>query len=241
MKFYALTRDPSPRNTGNLNASHAWKLPGVEPCPACHLQPEMHTFAQYPCVDLSGLPPEELKKLSSAWPVPHEEFIRRRELVRPLAPPGAVLQPGAVFGPLQGTGLGYFGQLFMQNAMSLCMRREALERLQDAGIRGLRGCPTQVRFRTKQAPELRDIQLESHGQLHPGCLPPEQPRCPVCNVDKGFMLPDPYWLDATRIPEHVDIFRLGEVSGIIVANERLVDAVHRLELDGVVFQEVEAR
>ena len=241
MKFYELRRDPSPRYTGNLNASHKWGLPGVEPCPVCGLQSEGQTFAQYPCVDLSGLPPEDQEKLIDSWPVPHEEFIRRRELVRPLAPPGAVLKPGAVFGPLQGSGLGYFGQLIMQNFCSLCMRREALERLQEAGVRGLLGCSTQVRFRTKHAPDLRDIQLESHGRIHPDCIPPEEPRCPTCNVDKGFMLPEKYWFDAASLPEHVDIFRLGEASGTIVANERLVDAARRLELDGVVFKEIEAR
>jgi uncharacterized double-CXXCG motif protein len=241
MKFYELQRDPSPRYTGNLNAAHKWALPGVDPCPVCDLQSEAHTMAQYPCVDLSVLPPEDQEKLLDAWPVPHEEFNRRRELVRPLAPPGAVLQPGAVFGPLQGSGLGYFGQLIMQNPWSLCMRREALERLQEAGIRGLRGCPTQVRFRTKHAPDLRDIQLESHGRLHPDCIPPEKPRCPTCNVDKGFVLPERYWFDAASLPEHVDIFRLGEDSGSIVANERLADTVRRLELDGVVFKEIEAR
>jgi uncharacterized double-CXXCG motif protein len=192
-------------------------------------------------VDLSVLPPEDLKKLSSAWPVPHEEFIRRRELVRPLAPPYAELQPGASFGPLQGTGLGYFGQLFMQNPWSLCMRREALERLQGLGVRGLLGCPTQVRFRTKHAPELRAIQLESHGRFHPDCLPPREPPCPTCGVVRGYSVPEPYWLDASSLPEHVDIFRLADASSLIIANERFVDAVRRLELDGVLFKELEAR
>jgi uncharacterized double-CXXCG motif protein len=152
-----------------------------------------------------------------------------------------VLTTGAVFGPLQGTGLGYFGQLIMQNPWSLCMRREALERLQDAGVRGLTGCPTQVRFRTKHAPELRDIQLEVHGRFHPDCLPPPEPPCPTCGVARGYSVPDPYWLDATSLPEHVDVFRLADASTLIIANERLVDAVRRLELDGVVFKEREAR
>ncbi|WP_309897625.1 double-CXXCG motif protein [Archangium sp.] len=241
MKFYELERDPSPRYTGNLNAAHKWVLPGVDSCPVCDLQPEAPTMAQYPCVDLSGLPVEDQQKLSDAWPVPREEFIRRRELVRPLAPPYAVLGCGAVFGPLQGTGLGYFGQLIMQNPWSLCLRREALEQLQAAGVRGLVGCPTQVRFRTKHAPDMRDIQLESHGRFHPGCLPPGNPPCPTCGVAMGYTVPDPYWLDAASLPEHVDIFRLADASTIILANERLVDAVRRLELDGVVFKEIEAR
>ncbi|HEX8821630.1 MAG TPA: double-CXXCG motif protein [Archangium sp.] len=241
MKFYELERDPSPRYTGNLNASHKWGLPGIEPCPVCGLQPEGRTSAQYPCVDLSGLPPEEQEHLLDSWPVPLKEFIRRRELVRPLAPLGAVLKTGAVFGPLQGTGLGYFGQLIMQNPWSLCMRREALERLRNAGVRGLLGGPTQVRFRTKHAPELRDIQLESHGRFHPDCLPPREPPCSACGADKGYGLPEPYWLDAASLPEHVDLFRLADASTLLIANERLVDAVRRLELDGVVFKELEAR
>jgi len=241
MRFYELDRDPSPRYTGNLNASHTWGLPGIEPCPVCDLWVEGRTSAQYPCVDLSGLPPEEQRKLTDSWPVPREEFIRRRELVRPLAPPGAVLKPGARLGPLRGTGAGYFGQIIMQNAWSLCMRREALERLQESGVHGLRGCPTQVRFRTRHAPELWDIQLESYGQLHPECIPPREPPCSACGADKGYVLPDRYWLDAASLPTHVDIFRLGEASGLIIASERLVEAVRRLELDGAVFKELEAR
>jgi uncharacterized double-CXXCG motif protein len=241
MKFYQLEEDPSPRYTGDLNATYTWWLPGVEPCPVCDLQPEGPTMAQYPCVDLSGLPPEDQKKLSSAWPVPHEEFIRRRELVRPLAPPGADLKAGAAFGPLRGTGLGYFGQLFVQNPFFFCVRREALERLQAAGVRGLHGCPTQVRFRTRHAPELRDIQLETHGRFHPGCLPPREPPCPTCGVATGYSVPEPYWLAAASLPEHVDVFRLADATTLLIASERFVDAVHHLELDGVVFEQLEAR
>ncbi|WP_257460363.1 SitI6 family double-CXXCG motif immunity protein [Archangium lipolyticum] len=241
MKFYELERDPSLRYTGNLNASHKWGLPGIKPCLACGVQPEGRTSAQYPCVDLSVLPTEAQEKLLDSWPVPLEEFIRLREWVRPLVPPDAVLKTGAGFGPLQGTGRGTFGQLIMRNPWSLCMRREALERLQNAGVRGLLGCPTEVRFRTRNAPELRDIQFESHGRFHPDCLPPRAPPCPACGADKGYSVPEPYWLDAASLPEHVDMFRLADASTLIIANERLVDAVRRLELDGVVFKEVETR
>jgi uncharacterized double-CXXCG motif protein len=98
-----------------------------------------------------------------------------------------------------------------------------------------------VRFRTKHAPDLRDIQLESHGRFHPDCLPPPNPPCPTCGVAMGHSVPDPYVLDTTSLPEHVDIFRLADASTLIIANERLVDAVRRLELDGVVFKELEVR
>lgn len=240
MKFYRLQGDESPRYTGDLNAAHRWGLPGVQPCPACGLGGEGTTAAQYPCVDLSSLPARELKKLSDSWPVPREEFLRLRELVRPLAPPGAVLKPGARFGPLEGSGSGHFGQLFMQNSWSLCMRREALERLQGESLRGLLGCPLHVRFRVNP-PELMDLQLESHGRFHTECLPPPAPPCPQCGRDKGYKLPNPFWLDATSLPENLDVFRLADASTLIIASERLVDAVRRLELDGVTFLELDAR
>jgi uncharacterized double-CXXCG motif protein len=240
MKFYRVEQDPSPRYTGYLNASHKWGLPGVTPCPTCRAG-GAGTGLEYPCVDLSGLPPHELKKLSDPWPVPPEEIERLRELVRPLAPIGARLEPGTQLGPLEGTGLGYFGQLFMQDSWAFFMRREALERLQAAGLRGLQGCPIRVRFRTKHAPELLEMQLEMRGLYHPDCLPPDRkPPCPTCG-NETFKRPEPVILDAASLPTDLDLFRLRQGSTNILVTEPFVDAARRLELDGVRFQELEAR
>lgn len=241
MKFYRVQQDKAPQYTGNLNAAHKWGLPGVEPCSSCGVGGEGTTAAQYPCVDLSRLPERELKKLSDPWPVPREEFVRLREMVRPLAPQGAVLKPGARFGPLEGTGSGFFGQIFMQNSWSLCMRQEALERLQSAGVRGLQGCAVNVRFRVKRPPMLLDIQLKSHGRFLPDCLPPDESPCPKCNRSKGYKMPDPFWLQTASLPEHVDVFRLEDASTLIISSERMVSAVRSLGLDGVTFQELEVR
>ncbi len=241
MKFYEMTGDKAPRYTGNLNAGHKWGLPGVDwkqPCPTCRLGGAL-VGLHYPCVDLSILP--EREKFHESEPVPYEEFVRLRELVRPLAPKWAMLEPGAAFGPVEGSGLGYFGQLFMQNPWTLYARREALERLQAAGVRGLQGCPIKVRFRQKNHPELLELQLELHGHFHPECLPPDRkPPCPTCGSDQT-PLPKKFWLATSSLPEDVDIFRFRDWPGSILASERMVDAVRRLELDGVVFQEVEAR
>jgi uncharacterized double-CXXCG motif protein len=241
VKFYRVQQNKAPRYSGDLNAAHRWGLPGVEPCPACGVGGEGTTAAQYPCVDLSGLPALELKRLSDSWPVQRGEFVRLRELVRPLAPDGAVLKPGVRLGPLEGSGSGYFGQIFMQNPWSLCMRREALARLQSAGVHGLLGCPINVRFRAASPPELLDVQLESQGRFHPHCVPPAEPPCPKCGYSKGYRLPDPYWLDAASLSSRVDVFRLADASTLIIASERMVDAVRRLELDGVTFQELDVR
>jgi uncharacterized double-CXXCG motif protein len=238
MKFYVIEGDPAPRYTGNLDAEHRWGLPGVSRCPTCGMGGGT-VGIQYPCVDLSSLP--EREKFDKPWPVSVEEFVRLRELVRPLAPPNALLEPGTSFGPLEGTGSGYFGQLFMQNPWSLHVRREALERLREAGVRGLQGCPIAVRFRSRNAPELLALQLELHGQYHPDCLPKDlEPPCPACGYQR-LMRPEPMILDATSLPADLDLFRLRQGWTNIIVTERLMDAVQRLELDGVVFQELERR
>ncbi len=238
MKFYLMEEDPAPRYTGNLNAGYRWGLPGVTRCPTCGVGGGV-VGLQYPCVDITSLP--EREKLDEALPVPFEEFVRLRELVRPLVPEWALLEPGTTFGPLHGSASGYFGQLFMQNPWSLCMHREAVERLRELGIRGLQGCPPTVRFRQKNHPHLLDLQLELHGGFHSDCLPPDlKPPCATCGHQR-LKRPEPMLLDAASLPKDLDVFRLRQGWTNIIASERLVDAVRRLELDGVVFQELETR
>ncbi len=240
MKFYRMREDEAPRFTGNLNAAPRWMLPGIQPCSRCGLGGK-DSAAHFPCVDLSHFPKTEQKKFRDPWPVPRVEFNRMRELVSPLVPPGSELQSGSAFGPTTGIGSGYFGQLFMQDAWSLCLRREALEKLRAAGIRGLQECPLQVVFRSRNPPELLDLQLALRGRFHPDCLPEVDPPCPTCGEDKGFSLPQPVLLAADSMPEDLDLFRFAGASTIILASERLVEAVGRLELDGVVFLPVESR
>lgn len=213
MTFYEAREDVSLGYSGGLDdATHKWGLPGVQPCPTCRAGGGTLGL-EYPCVDLSSLPAHELKKLSDPWPIPREEMSRLTELVRPFVPSWALLKPGALFGPITGKGVGRFGQRVMQTPWTLLLRREALERLQTAGLRGLQACPSDIRFRGKNPPEL----LELH------------------------KLPNPLILDATSLPEEVDVFRMEDVWGVILVTERFVDAVKRLELDGVTFRELEAR
>ena len=242
MRFFRIVKDASPGYTGDLNAAHRWGLPGMQPCPECGLGGALLGL-EYPCVDLSSLPAAELKKFANPAPVPLGEFERLRELVRPLAPPGAVLEPGAEFGPLTGTGSGTFGQLFMQADWSLCMRQEALERLQSTGLRGLQGCPVDVRFRGKNPPGLLNMQVDVQGRFHPDCLTwTRKPPCPRCGMsDADGPMPDPIILDTKTLPEGLDLFRLADAPGIIVASERFVESATRLELDGAAFHPLQAR
>jgi uncharacterized double-CXXCG motif protein len=118
------------------------------------------------------------------------------------------------------------------------MQREAFEKLQAEGLRGLKGCPTQIRFRQRASPVLLELELLSVGHAHPDCLPPNRkPPCPRCGR-LGLTLPKPLVLDASTLPEHLDLFRLRDFSTIVVCTERFVEAYHRLGLDGAVFSEL---
>jgi uncharacterized double-CXXCG motif protein len=129
----------------------------------------------------------------------------------------------------------------MPYAWRLLVRREALEQLQAEGIRGLVAGRTQLRFRQRQAPELLELQIEPRGLLHRDCIPPGKAvPCGKCGR-YGFTLPDNPILDRASLPEHLDLFRLANRTTVIVASERLVDAIHRLGFEEVSIRELSLR
>ncbi|XXF78253.1 double-CXXCG motif protein [Myxococcaceae bacterium GXIMD 01537] len=225
------------RFTGYYNAGHRWGLPGVH-CPACDACWSDGSDA-YPCVDLSGLA-EQVKLQEARLEEDYAEYERLRELVRPFVPPGTPLWPGSSFGPLVGTALGRFGQLVMQYDSILLLRRDALERLQAEGLRGLKGCRAELRFRQKNAPELMELQVELGGRLHEDCLPERPPPCAKCGRD-GFTLPDKPILDAASLPNDRDLFRLSNATTLLVATQRFVETVRQLGYEEVSFHELPAR
>jgi uncharacterized double-CXXCG motif protein len=235
-KFYSVDWSGNSRYTGHLNASHQWRLPGVH-CPRCETTWAGSATA-FPNVDLSSHPEE--KEFREPRPEPLEEFERLRELVRPLVPPGAQLLPGAKLGPLVGTATGTFSSIYLYHPEMPLLHREALDRLQAEGIRGLRGFRTKLRFRQKSHPELLELEILPHGRLHPSCTPERPPPCPRCGRD-SFTLPDDLILDAASLPTDTDLFRLSDFETVFIATERFVEAVRRLELEGVVFREVPLR
>ncbi|KFA93349.1 double-CXXCG motif protein [Archangium violaceum] len=235
MDYFIIQEDRSAGYTGYVDASHKWGLPGVY-CPLC--QDSWSGGANvYPSVDLT--PITALADFETSRAEPIEEYERMCELVRPLLPPGAQLEPGAGFGPLEGKAQGSFGQLFMYFDEVLLIQREALNKLQAEGLQGIKGCPTALRFRQRNSPELLELELLPVGRVHPKCLPPTpQPPCPRCGR-LMHPLPDVLILDASTLPEHLDLFRLGDYCNVNICTGRFADACQRLGLDGVVFQPVE--
>ncbi|HYO57159.1 double-CXXCG motif protein [Archangium sp.] len=235
MKYFTVGQDSSSGYTGTIDGSHKWILPGVDSCPACKSTWGDNSKA-YPSVDLT--PVASLADFEEPRAEPIEEYERMRELVRPLLPPGPLLEPGTTLGPLVGRAQGRFGQLASSYPWWLLVQHEALEKLQSEGLRGLKGCRTQLRFRQRNSPELLELELLPTGRLHSDCLPPNrQPPCPRCGyVD--ITLPDDPLLDAPTLPSHLDVFRLEDISTVIVCTERFAKACQRLGLDGVVFHPV---
>jgi uncharacterized double-CXXCG motif protein len=170
------------------------------------------------------------------------EFERLRESVRPLVP-GSVLLPGTELGAFTGTARGTFGPFILPTPWTLMMRQEALERLQAEGLRGLKGCRMELRFRQKKnPPELVELELLPLGMLHEDCLPPaNREPCPRCGR-WGFTLPEQPILKAASLPRDVDLFRLANATTVIVATERFVEAVRQLWPDEALeFRELPVR
>ena len=234
MDYFFIEEDRSSGYTGEVNATHKWLLPGISNCPGCKATWGGGSKA-YPSVDLT--PVAALADFEEPRAEPFEEYERLRELVSPLLPPGALLEPGVGFGPLVGRAQGRFGPLVSPTPWWLLAQRESLEKLQAEGLRGLKGCVTQLRFRQRHSPELLELEILRGGRLHPDCLPPgHQPPCPRCGR-RRFSLPDDLLLDATTEPENLDLFRLEDYL-VEICTERFVDACQRLGLDGLTFRPV---
>ncbi|WP_224370555.1 SitI6 family double-CXXCG motif immunity protein [Hyalangium versicolor] len=242
MRLYLVGDVPDPQYSGYYTTDRKWGLPGVA-CPVCHAV--WSTIADaYPSVDLSHLPPQEQEKYLARCENDYAEFERLREQVRPLVPPGVHLWPGTGFGPLDGPAQGSFGPLSLVQPWTLLMQREPLERLHAEGLRGLKGCRTQLRFRKKNPPELLELEVLPCGSIHPDCLPPERPApCPKCGR-LGWTRPDEseLILDASTLPQDLDLFRLEDFLTTLIASERFVQAVRTLGYEqDISFRELPVR
>jgi uncharacterized double-CXXCG motif protein len=219
---------PSPW-TGEYSAEHRWALPGIE-CTTCGAT--WGGMLAYPGVDLSDLP--ERKSFEAPWPKPPIEYARLAELVRPLLPSGAPLEPGCAFGPLRGTARGRFGPVTACPSWQLLVREDALARLQEAGLRGVVPIRAQLKTRQSDAPALYELQVPPGGRLHEDCLPSRGPPCPTCGRDE-FSLPKERWLDAPSLSKDLDVFRIINTARFVVT-ERFAEVVRGLGPSDIAFK-----
>lgn len=237
MRFFRLRRVTPSDFSWDLRAAPRWCLPGVH-CPDCR-EIRAGIGEAYPSVDLSHL--SDQRKFRARLEEDFNEFLHLRERLRPLVPEGALLEPGTALGPLVGRGRGSFPHMLFPVPWTLLMRREALEQLQDAGLRRLVGCRTELHMQDRAPTELVELELELRGRLHPDCLPPHRPApCETCNMATIGFPQDPI-LDADWLPTDRDLFRLGDFSTVIIGTERFADTVRRLGLEEVEFQELPTR
>lgn len=224
MRLYWLQDVPKRRYSATHTDGHTWCLPGAS-CPVCHLSGGTSANA-YPSVDLSQLPPRERKLYSARLEEDFVEFERLRDQVRPLVPEGVPLWPGTDFGPMTASIRGEVGPLVLDHPWTLLMRPESLQHLKEEGLQGLKGCRTALRFRTKNPPELLELELLPRGRFHEECLLERPFSCPRCERVK-LQLPNEPVLDAATLPKNLDLFRLEDSPGMIVGTERFVEAVRR--------------
>lgn len=236
-RFFEVREKKGARYSSYVDGMRKWSLPGVQ-CPLCGAGWSGLGEA-YPSVDLSRHPEREAFEDISSDSI--EAFERLREVVRPLAPKGALLGPGAEFGPLIGTASGRFGDFHMPVPWQLMVSPDALEKLEAEGVRSLKGVPMELRFKGKEPPALLDVELETHGHLHPDCYPASwKPPCGRCGRN-GNKLPEALVLDGATLPADVDVFRLRDFTTVIIASERFAQAVERLGLGEIMLKEVPVR
>ncbi len=239
MRFYRVRDDRQRLRTAHVDAAGRWLMPSIE----CALCGGYGGFGEaYPTVDLSTFPERAaLERPRCLQAVSLEEYRRLCALLRPSVPRGAPLEPGTSFGPFEGTASGRFGDFYFMGGSQPFVTRETLEKLQGAGLGGLAGARADLRHRGKHPPALLALELQVHGQLHPVCFP-ESWREPCARCGRlGNSLPEGLVLEAVTLPAEVDLFRPRDFKTVLIATERFVEAVHRLRLEDIVFQELPVR
>jgi len=218
----------------NFKVRHRWGLPGVR-CGNCGQT--WATFGQeYPAIDLSGLPNErKYRRPKVASP---EEYQRLSEGVLRLLPAGAILGPGADFGPLTGKGHGPFGDFAWPESSIPLVKRPAYDRLRDEGITGLVGVPTEISFPARESPsDFLELHVEPFAHLQASAFSSRDIPCPLCGWDRSKA--ERLIVARSSIPGDRDLFRIWEWPAQVLATERFRDAATALALADISFEEVE--
>jgi uncharacterized double-CXXCG motif protein len=221
--FFELVPDDSWNN--HIEARHRWGLPGV--CCECCGATWANVGVAYPTVDLAGL--ANHNSYLKGWPVSWAEFEEARKPILPLLPSGALAPPGTGLGPLEGHAKGTFPEVAWQNPWTLLVVDDALAALHENGVRPVAGAAARFSER-RDLPRLVELQLEPHGRLH--LESPAEPPCTLCGRVAVTRPPDVV-IERASLPEDHDIFRLSDLTTMIVGSVRAVSAMKALGLRGL--------
>ncbi len=231
MKIFELCPDDS--YNYEIDATHRWGLPGVT-CDVCGAT-WSNTGTCYPTADLSMLPNAE--RYTDLRPVSLLELEELRAVIIPLLPPGALAPPGTDLGALVGQAKGAIPDLAWQHSWTLLVRKNVFDALAGVGVVRLSGAAAQLGERGT-VPPLIELEARQHGRLAPVCLPPGGfPRCEACGR-VAVKRPERVLLDKDSLRNAPDVFRLGDLTTMIAASERFVEAMKALGLKGARFEEV---
>ena len=226
----------SASNVGQLRVDRKWGLPGLT-CSVCH-ETWATTGIAYPSVDLTNLPEEP--QYRRFWPVSLDEFEERRRPVLDLIPDGSMPPPGTDFGPLVGNGRGGpFADFVWVNSWTLLAQSSAWERLRTTDVKLPKAVPALIKFKKPNDYVFVELELEPRTIMHRSAFGRDLPQCKACGR-VGASMPDDIVIQKRSIPSDVDIFRDRLMTTLILATDRFVQAVKRLDLTGLEFREVQS-
>ncbi|MCP3097282.1 double-CXXCG motif protein [Myxococcus sp. K15C18031901] len=216
-----------------ITGKRPWGLPGTE-CPRCEAGGATIAL-NYPSVDLSGLLEE--REYRRARLAPWDEYVRLRDRVLSLMPPGAVVRPGTEMGALVGRVRGLPPPVAMDAPWNLYAQPEGVKRLLAAGLCGIKPVPTALKV-GRDVPPLLELELGVGGDYAPECRPElvGEP-CPVCGTQRRGLEPYRWWLDRDALPE-ADVFRFRHNPACTIASERFVEVLRNMGDTGIQVTEI---
>ncbi len=217
-----------------IDGEHSKFVPSVL-CPTCGhrwIQPGL----DYPSVAPSML--AEVEPYLQDNPIAPDRFHALSAELDRILGGRYPIKPGSMFGPLEGRLIGPAPDIAFCKSWDIFLKESAYSGLTGEGIRGLVGVPAKLRVRGKQSDPLLEIQLEAHGRLARRSLPGNAASiCRVCGYDDS-PLPEMWWIDARALPTGIDLFRMVDLPAKILATDRFVEVVKKLNLTGAVFEPV---
>lgn len=252
MKAYAVSCDGDWPHAHEVIAHSKWSLPAVK-CAECGSR-AWSLGVRYPSLQL----PEGL----AAEPYLHGRAVKLKVLSELRAQllnawkQDVPLPPGAGFGPLVGKGSGKCGDVAWA-PFAVLLSADAAQRLRRCGVTSLKLVPTEIKWRSRKAPDYLELDIPATARFSPLYLARLRlydgaARCSTC----GFMrrrlteLPDrkarleyqelSYYrvLHAPSLPLGWDLLRIQDAETTVIASEHFREAALEAGLTNISFREL---